>query len=95
MIKSGALADLNYALIFTCDSHDKAHEGIYYKKPDLQYYEVLNEQLRLKGFTDHTFIFIDNDLANVEAACRAGMIGIVYSTPEELISDLQQLGITF
>lgn len=95
MIKSGALADLEYALIFTCDSHKEANEGIFYKKPDMLYYKHLKEELYENGFVEHSFIFIDNDLANVEAACKAGMTGILYTTPEELIADLQQLGIKF
>ncbi len=95
MIKSGALADLDYALIFTCDSHDDAAQGIFYKKPDARYYENLKKDLYKQGFVDHSFIFIDNDRANVEAACKAGMTGIFYTTPEELIADLQQLGIKF
>lgn len=94
MIKSGALANLDYVTIFTCDSHEQAADGIYFKKPNAQYYELLKADLYNKGFVHNTFIFIDNKLANVEAACKAGMIGILYTTYAQFVADLEQLGIT-
>jgi beta-phosphoglucomutase-like phosphatase (HAD superfamily) len=93
MINNGSLPDLDYVVVFGCDSHDKADKGIYYKKPNPQYYEILKETLQAKGFVDNSFIFIDEKQANIEAAAQAGMIGILYTTPEELRADLQQLGI--
>lgn len=92
-INDGILLDLNYALIFTCDAHDQAAAGIYYKKPSLDYFENLKKDLFKAGYENNTFIFIDNDLANVEAACKAGMVGIYYTTPEKLASDLADLAI--
>lgn len=93
LIKSKALADYNYVTIFTCDSHSEADKGIFYKKPSITYYENLLKDLHSKGFVNNSFIFIDNNLENVKAASEVGMIGILYTTPEQLIEDLQHLGI--
>lgn len=93
LIKSSALALLQYAFIFTCDAHDKAQDGIFYKKPDPAYFVELKKIAYAKGFTDNTLIFIDNEKANVQAACDAGMIGIHYTSAEQLAADFHKLGI--
>lgn len=94
LITSGTLAQLPYSFIFSCDSHVKGKNDPFYKKPSSTYFEKLKEKLSDKGFENNPVIFIDDKIENVLAAARAGMFGIHYTSPKQLIIDLQQVGIT-
>lgn len=59
-------------------------------KPDLAIYEY---SLKDVGVNAKETIFIDDSLQNVEAAISLGIHGILYTTPEKLIEDLEEYGI--
>lgn len=65
-------------------------EGV--AKPDPEIFEVLEDRIRHVGGLDDC-IFIDDSLANVQAAVGAGMDGIVFTSPEDLRADLQVRGL--
>jgi putative hydrolase of the HAD superfamily len=59
-------------------------------KPDPQAYRILLDQLKLPP---HEVLFIDNKLANVEAAKSAGMDAIHFINTQQLIEELKKRGI--
>ena len=65
-------------------------EGV--AKPDPEIFEELEDRIRHLGSLDDC-IFIDDKLANVQAATAAGMDAIAFTTPEELRADLLVRGL--
>jgi len=65
-------------------------EGV--AKPDPEIFEELGDRVRHLGSLDDC-VFIDDKLANVQAATEAGMDAIVFTTPEELRADLLVRGL--
>lgn len=65
-------------------------EGV--AKPDPEIFEELADRVRHLGSLDDC-IFIDDKLANVQAAAEAGMDAIAFTTPEELRADLLARGL--
>lgn len=65
-------------------------EGV--AKPDPEIFEELEDRIRHLGSLDDC-IFIDDRLANVQAAIEAGMDAIAFTTPEELRADLLVRGL--
>ncbi|MFC6707345.1 HAD family hydrolase [Flexivirga alba] len=65
-------------------------EGV--AKPDPEIFEELADRVRHLGSLDDC-IFIDDKLANVQAAIEAGMDAIAFTTPEELRADLLVRGL--
>lgn len=66
------------------------HDEIIIKKPDARFFECYLQHYQA---TDKKIIFIDDRHDNVQAACQAGMIGILFTAPEQLRTDLEDLGI--
>jgi 2-haloacid dehalogenase len=60
-------------------------------KPDRQIFDVL---LRRYGLDPHRCVFIDDSARNIEAARELGMIALRYSSPGQLRTDLDDLGIS-
>ncbi|GAB3498437.1 HAD family phosphatase [Flexivirga lutea] len=65
-------------------------EGV--AKPDPEIFEELADRVRHLGSLDDC-VFIDDKLANVQAATDAGMDAIAFTTPEELRADLLVRGL--
>lgn len=65
-------------------------EGV--AKPDPEIFEELADRVRHLGSLDDC-VFIDDKLANVQAAAEAGMDAILFTTPEELRADLLVRGL--
>ncbi|MBB2891311.1 HAD family hydrolase [Flexivirga oryzae] len=65
-------------------------EGV--AKPDPEIFEELADRVRHLGSLDDC-IFIDDKLANVQAATLAGLDAIEFTTPEELRADLLVRGL--
>lgn len=65
-------------------------EGV--AKPDPEIFEALEGRIRHLGSLDDC-VFIDDSLANVQAAAVAGMDAIAFTTPEELRADLLVRGL--
>ncbi|GGB33139.1 hydrolase [Flexivirga endophytica] len=65
-------------------------EGV--AKPDPEIFEELADRVRHLGSLDDC-IFIDDKLANVQAAVEAGMDAIAFTTPDELRADLLVRGL--
>ena len=59
-------------------------------KPDPRIYEVLLERIDREATE---CIFIDDSLGNVEAAAELGMIAIRFESPEQLRTELDNLGV--
>lgn len=59
-------------------------------KPDPEIFRLLLQKLSARA---ENAVFIDDTIANVEAARRMGMKGIVFSGVRELYTDLENLGI--
>lgn len=57
-------------------------------KPDLQIYFVAAEKIKVKT---QEIIFVDDFEENVKAACQAGMHGIHFQSPEQVINEIQKL----
>ena len=60
------------------------------RKPFPKIYEILFERYSLDPGTS---VFIDDSRPNVKTATELGMIGIHFSHPEQLSSDLRSLGV--
>jgi len=60
-------------------------------KPDKRIYEYAVERFKLN--TPETAVFIDDRLENIEAAAEFGIKGIHYKNPQQLESELKDLGI--
>ncbi|RNI18166.1 HAD family hydrolase [Flexivirga caeni] len=65
-------------------------EGV--AKPDPEIFEELEDRIRHLGSLDDC-IFIDDSLANVQAATAAGMDAIAFTSAEELRADLLVRGL--
>lgn len=65
-------------------------EGV--AKPDPEIFEELADRVRHLGSLDDC-IFVDDKLANVQAATTAGMDAIEFTSPEELRADLLVRGL--
>lgn len=79
-----------YQIIFTADNPDNTPQGtILYKKPDPEYFENLKDKARKEGYKGPLY-FIDDKKENVQAAQKAGFVGIHYSSPEQLKEKLQE-----
>lgn len=65
-------------------------EGV--AKPDPEIFQELEDRIRHLGSLDDC-IFIDDSLANVQAAAAAGMDAIAFTSPEELRADLAVRGL--
>jgi 2-haloacid dehalogenase len=63
-------------------------EGV--AKPDPRIFEILLRRHELRP--EHT-VFIDDQARNITAARELGLIGLVFSSPAQLRSDLQALGL--
>ena len=61
------------------------------RKPSPEFFKRYLAAYNPRG--DKTIIFIDDNLKNVEAARKAGMVGIVFNNLDQLRADLQELGI--
>lgn len=59
-------------------------------KPDAAIYELLLERFGIKA---EESVFLDDTLANVEAAERAGIHGIHFVTKEQAVEELHKLGV--
>ena len=70
------------------DGHILSHE-VGLLKPDPQIYEITAQRFRL---TPGQTVFIDDILANVEAARAAGWQGIHHQSPETTRAELTKLG---
>lgn len=60
-------------------------------KPDRKIYEYAIDRFNLK--TPEYSVFIDDRMENIEAAAEFGIKGIHFKNPEQLKSDLKNLGI--
>jgi FMN phosphatase YigB (HAD superfamily) len=65
------------------------------KKPSAAYFDELKEIMTRACGPDVRFVFIDDKLENVQAAQRAGFIGIHCKKPEQLWKQLRHIGIRF
>ncbi|MGL4308086.1 HAD family hydrolase [Cetobacterium sp. SF1] len=100
------LEDRGYRIYFLSNFHRKAYEEMYLKydflrigqgkvisyeiesiKPDTKIYKKLLETYKLKP---EETIFIDDSLANIEAAEKLGIIGIWFLEPEGLRMSLEE-----
>lgn len=61
-------------------------------KPDPAIYECLFDRFNL---VPSETVFIDDREDNIEAAIECGMKGIVFRTKEQVLSDLEKMGVTF
>jgi len=59
-------------------------------KPNPRIYEITLKKL---NFPAEACVFIDDKLANIEAAKKLGMYGIHFQNPEQLREDLTKLGL--
>lgn len=59
-------------------------------KPDLEIYETLLNQYRLKP---DECVFIDDRMENIEGAKKAGIHGICFETIEQVKEDLKKYNI--
>ncbi len=59
-------------------------------KPNAEIYELI---LSRYGLVAEESVFLDDTLANVEAAERAGIHGILFETKEQAEADLRKLGV--
>jgi len=59
-------------------------------KPNPRIYEITLKKL---GFPAKACVFVDDKLANIEAAKKIGMEGIHFQNPEQLREDLTKLGL--
>jgi beta-phosphoglucomutase-like phosphatase (HAD superfamily) len=62
------------------------------KKPNVEFFNQAIAKNQFDLATTHV-IFIDDRTDNVEAARKAGMIGIVFKNPKQLRTDLKELGL--
>jgi len=62
------------------------------KKPNIEFFNQAIAKNQFDLATTHV-IFIDDRADNVEAARKAGMIGIVFKNPKQLRADLKDLGL--
>jgi len=60
------------------------------KKPDPAIYKLTLERFNLQG---ETTLFIDDSLRNVEAAKRTGIRAVLFESPEQLRTDLEDFGV--
>ncbi|MCJ7786791.1 HAD family phosphatase [Patescibacteria group bacterium] len=63
-------------------------EGL--RKPDPKIYEVMLKKL---GLPAKACVFVDDKLANIEAAKKLGIQGIHFQSPQQLREDLTKLGL--
>lgn len=88
-----------YTVIYTCDHpnnkrlNPRPGQFPYAKKPSGKYFKGLTKALLEKNLGDRLFIFIDDNLENVEVAVKKGFIGIHFQTAEQVENDLKALGI--
>jgi putative hydrolase of the HAD superfamily len=62
-----------------------------FMKPEAEYYAAA---LKKFGIEAESAVFIDDLAANVRGAERAGMTGLLFTGRENLIADLEKLGVT-
>jgi 2-haloacid dehalogenase len=60
-------------------------------KPERRIYEILVDRYEVKP---ETAIFIDDNKANAEAAGQVGIRGVHFKSPQQLIRELSEMGIT-
>jgi FMN phosphatase YigB (HAD superfamily) len=58
-------------------------------KPDIRYFNMLQE--KINPLADHIIIFVDDKLENVEAANKAGLIGIHFKNAQQLKEELDKI----
>lgn len=61
----------------------------YIHKPDLRMFDLFLKQYSLEA---HNVVFVDDKIANIQAANKIGMQGILFSTPENLRKELEKIG---
>ncbi len=61
-------------------------------KPDLEIYQLLLDRYHL---TPQECVFLDDKQENIEGAKKAGMNGIVFTTRENAIKELEKLGVRY
>ncbi|MCK0517338.1 HAD-IA family hydrolase [Williamsia sp. DF01-3] len=67
---------------------DSSEVGV--RKPDPAVYQLLLDRLELEP---HEVAFVDDTMPNVEAARKIGMLGIHFTSSQQLTEDLRRLGI--
>jgi epoxide hydrolase-like predicted phosphatase len=70
------------ARIFSCE------EGIV--KPEREIYDLMAKRLRV---ANHELLFVDDKQENIGGAKAAGVSGILYMNPEQLVAELECYGI--
>ena len=70
------------ARIFSCE------EGIV--KPERKIYHLMAERL---GVANHELLLVDDKQVNIEGAKLAGLCGVLFRSPEQLIAELESFGI--
>lgn len=74
---------------------NKKPDGSYYEKPTVHYYKNLLSYINQKypgKFTQ--VVFIDDELVNIKGAAKVnGIIGIHFTSPEQLLKDLRMRGV--
>ena len=70
------------ARIFSCE------EGIV--KPEKAIYHLMAQRL---GVANHELLFVDDKQENIEGAKLAGLFGVLFISPEQLIAELESFGI--
>lgn len=59
-------------------------------KPEQKFYERVLADLRCSA---HKVVFIDDMPQNVDGACTAGMIGIQFTSPSQLVTEFRRIGV--
>ncbi len=62
------------------------------RKPDIRFYQFFLERNAI-DLAKTNVIFIDDRIKNVIAAQKAGLIGILFVSPEQLKANLEELGV--
>jgi HAD superfamily hydrolase (TIGR01509 family) len=60
------------------------------KKPDVRFYEVMLSAINAQK---DAIVFIDDTQTNIQAALNIGIQAILYNNPDQLIYDLERIGV--
>lgn len=68
-----------------------SNENNYMQKPNPEFYKKFKDYLKKCGEADKNILFIDDREKNIKAAVEQGFYGIVFSSSEQLISQMNSL----
>jgi FMN phosphatase YigB (HAD superfamily) len=72
--------------------YDKAGKALC-KKPSLEYFKQLKDELTANGLAKENLVFIDDRLNNVDASLQEGLHGILFENATQLQAELKNIGI--